>query len=295
MPHDWRAAVLAMCLALAVGPSCAGSSSDVTSPPSGNNPPPEPPTPPPPPPAPPPPEEPGPPPSPPPGPPIPNPAGLGSGARVLFIGNSLTYANDLPAQVLAMATAEGLNWDVQTELLERRQPGGPLAARLRSGPDTERALGCRGPATRSLVVAREPGQPATLGGAVRWTGARGGRPVRPYMGGPSSPDSPGSIGCGTRTRSPRGTCPAGSCRPESPGGRRGATTRRSRSMAATGSIRPRPAATRRRSRSSPGSPAAHRSACPHRRRSTPTKAQRLQEAAQNALEQYGDYGPTDVP
>jgi hypothetical protein len=140
MPHDWRAALLAMCLALSVGPSCAGSSSDVTSPPTGNNPPPEPPTPPPPPPppAPPPPGEPGPPPSPPPGPPIPNPAGLGSGARVLFIGNSLTYANDLPAQVLAMATAEGLNWDVQTELLsgaslEDHWQRGSAQARIQSG------------------------------------------------------------------------------------------------------------------------------------------------------------------
>jgi hypothetical protein len=83
MPHDWRAVVLATCLALAIGPSCAGSSPDVTDPPSGNNPPP----------------------------------GLGPGARVLFIGNSLTAANDLPGEVRALATAEGLGWDVQAELL----------------------------------------------------------------------------------------------------------------------------------------------------------------------------------
>jgi hypothetical protein len=83
MPHDWRAVVLATCLALAIGPSCAGSSPDVTDPPSGNNP----------------------------------PAGLGPGARVLFIGNSLTAANDLPGEVRALATAEGLGWDVQAELL----------------------------------------------------------------------------------------------------------------------------------------------------------------------------------
>jgi len=36
---------------------------------------------------------------------------------VLFIGNSLTRANDLPATVRAMATAEGLEWYVQAQLL----------------------------------------------------------------------------------------------------------------------------------------------------------------------------------
>jgi hypothetical protein len=138
MPHHWRAAVLGICLALSGGVSCAGSSSDVTPPPTGNNPPPEPPPPPPPPTPPPPLPEMGPPPSPKPGPPIPNPAGLGSGARVLFIGNSLTDANDLPAQVLAMATAEGLNWHVQAELLggaslEDHWNGGSAQARIQSG------------------------------------------------------------------------------------------------------------------------------------------------------------------
>ena len=142
MRFDWLSAPLAMCLALSAGPSCAGSSSDVT-PPSGNNPPPEsppPPTPPPPTPPPPtpPPPDPGPPPSPQPGPPIPNPAGLGSEARVLFIGNSLTEVNDLPAMVLAMATAEGLDWDVQAQLLggaslEDHWRSGAAQVRIQSG------------------------------------------------------------------------------------------------------------------------------------------------------------------
>ena len=122
MPYGWRAAALALCLALPVVPGCAGSSADVTAPPSGNNPPPEPPTSPPPspppsPPAPPPSPPPAPPPSPPPGPPIPNPPGIGAGARVLFIGNSLTEGNDLPGMVRALASAAGLNWDVQAQLL----------------------------------------------------------------------------------------------------------------------------------------------------------------------------------
>ena len=117
MRYGWRAMALAVCLALP-SPACAGSSSEVTAPPSGNNPPPgpPPPTPPPPPPAPPPsPSEP--PPTPPPGPPIPNPPGLGAGARVLFIGNSLTEWNDLPAMVRALAAAEGLDWVVEAQLL----------------------------------------------------------------------------------------------------------------------------------------------------------------------------------
>ena len=83
MPRDRRAVVLATCLALAVGPFCAGSSSDATAPPS----------------------------------PSPKPAALGRGARVLFIGNSLTVANDLPGEVRVLATAAGLGWDVQEELV----------------------------------------------------------------------------------------------------------------------------------------------------------------------------------
>jgi hypothetical protein len=116
MPYSWRAASFALSLALSVLPACAGSSADVTSPPSGNTPPPEPPPSPPSPPAPPsPPPEP--PPSPPPGPPIPNPPGIGAGARVLFIGNSLTDGNDLPGMVRTLASAAGLDWDVQAQLL----------------------------------------------------------------------------------------------------------------------------------------------------------------------------------
>lgn len=117
MPYCLRAASLALCLSLAGLPACAGSSADVTSPPSGNTPPPEPPTTPPLSPPPPPSPPPEPPPSPPPGPPVPNPPGIGAGARVLFIGNSLTEANDLPGMVRAFASAAGLDWDVQAQLL----------------------------------------------------------------------------------------------------------------------------------------------------------------------------------
>jgi hypothetical protein len=117
MRHGWRAAALVLCLALPPA-ACAGSSTDIT-PPSGNPPPPEepePPTPPPSqPPAPPSPSEP--PPSPEPGPPVPNPAGIGAGARVLFIGNSLTQGNDVPGMVRALAAAAGLNWHVDAQLL----------------------------------------------------------------------------------------------------------------------------------------------------------------------------------
>lgn len=83
MSHDRRTVALAACLALVVGPFCAGSPSDATGPP----------------------------------PPIADPAALGRGARLLFIGNSLTSANDLPEQVRALATAEGLGWEVQAELV----------------------------------------------------------------------------------------------------------------------------------------------------------------------------------
>lgn len=141
MRYGWRTAALAGCLLLST-PACAGSSSDVTAPPSNNNPPPEqpgPPNPPPPaPPAPPPPSPSEPPPSPPPGPPIPNPPGLGAGARVLFIGNSLTEGNDLPGMVRAMAAAGGLGWDVQAQLLsgaglEDHWQRGLAQARIQSG------------------------------------------------------------------------------------------------------------------------------------------------------------------
>jgi hypothetical protein len=114
MHHDWRAAALVLCMALG-SPACAGSSGDATPPPTGNNPPPEEPESPNPPP-PPPPSSPEPPPSPPPGPPIPNPPGLGAGARVLFIGNSLTQVNDVPGMVRTLAAAAGLGWFVDVQL-----------------------------------------------------------------------------------------------------------------------------------------------------------------------------------
>jgi hypothetical protein len=140
MRKSWRAIVLAMALAVPLQ-GCAGSS-DVTAPPTGTNPPPEqpnPPNPPPPPPPPPPPEPTEPPPAPPPGPPIPNPPGLGAGARVLFIGNSLTQGNDLPGMVRRMAAEAGLNWFVDEQLLsgaglEDHWQRGFAQAKIRSGP-----------------------------------------------------------------------------------------------------------------------------------------------------------------
>ncbi len=102
MRHGWRRAVLALGLAL-VPAACAGSSADVTSPPSGNNPPP----------------------------------GLGTGARVLFIGNSLTAGNDVPGMVRALAEAAGLDWQVEAELLggaglQQHWERGRVQARIRA-------------------------------------------------------------------------------------------------------------------------------------------------------------------
>jgi hypothetical protein len=113
MHNRWRVA-LAFCLGLqSLG--CAGPSSDVTGPP----------------------QQPTPPASPPPGPSIPNPPGLGKGARVLFIGNSLTQVNDLPAMVRAMADAAGLDWDIQEQL----QGGASLEDHWNSGIAPDRIRG----------------------------------------------------------------------------------------------------------------------------------------------------------
>jgi hypothetical protein len=134
--RDWRVLAAILCLAV-VSPACAGSSSDVTAPPSGNNPPPEEPEPPPPP-APPSPSPSEPPESPPPGPPVPNPPGIGAGARVLFIGNSLTQGNDVPGLVRSLAAAAGLDWHVEAQLLggaglQEHWEQGLAQARIRSG------------------------------------------------------------------------------------------------------------------------------------------------------------------
>jgi hypothetical protein len=57
---------------------------------------------------------------------------------VLFIGNSLTATNDLPGEVRALATAAGLGWDVQEELLggaglEEHWQRGSAQAAIQSG------------------------------------------------------------------------------------------------------------------------------------------------------------------
>jgi hypothetical protein len=107
-----RRRLLALGLAFALLGACGGSSSDVT-PPDGSNPPPEQPPPeePPPPPAPPP----TPPPPPPPGPVVHNPSPIGAGARLLFIGNSLTEFNNLPELVRSLSAAAGLNWVIEAQ------------------------------------------------------------------------------------------------------------------------------------------------------------------------------------
>jgi hypothetical protein len=99
MLHGWRATATALCLVLAGTPSCAGS--DVTAPAQ-------------------------------------NPPSLGTGARVLFIGNSLTQSNDLPGMVRAMSAAAGLDWDIDAQLvggasLEDHWNRGFVQQRIQSG------------------------------------------------------------------------------------------------------------------------------------------------------------------
>ena len=99
MSHGWRAALALLYLALAA-PACAGS--DVTAPP------------------------------------VSNPPGLAAGARVLFIGNSLTAENDVPGMVRALAAAAGLQWHVEAQLtggagLEDHWARGFAQATIRSG------------------------------------------------------------------------------------------------------------------------------------------------------------------
>jgi hypothetical protein len=122
----------AVYLALALFSGCAGSSSDVTTP-DGSGPPPEQP--------PPPPEQPPPPPPPappPPGPSIPNPPPIGAGARVLFIGNSLTEFNELPGLVRSLSAAAGLDWFVEAQTvgggaLEDHWSRGTAVPRIQNG------------------------------------------------------------------------------------------------------------------------------------------------------------------
>jgi hypothetical protein len=115
---------------LALVTACGGSSSDVTTP-DGSGPPPEQP--------PPPPEQRPPPPPPfPPGTTVTNPAPIGTGARVLFLGNSLTEFNDLPSLVRSLSAAAGLNWIVEAQTvgggaLEDHWNRGTAVPRIQSG------------------------------------------------------------------------------------------------------------------------------------------------------------------
>lgn len=102
-----RRAMCIMGLAL-LSLACAGSSADGTGPPPGSSGPGYPPD-------------------------------LGAGARVLFIGNSLTEGNDVPGLVRALAVASGLDWQVEAHLLsggslEDHWAGGLAQAVIRDGP-----------------------------------------------------------------------------------------------------------------------------------------------------------------
>lgn len=110
-----RWSVLSTCILFLLG--CTAPSSDMIGPP---NPPPQGPPGPDPEPEPnPPPTQPPsePPPAPPPGPPVANPSPVGQGARVLFVGNSLTQGNDVPGMVEDLAAAAGLGWQVEAQLI----------------------------------------------------------------------------------------------------------------------------------------------------------------------------------
>jgi hypothetical protein len=297
MRNDLMVAALAVCLALSVGPSCAGSSADVTDPPSGNNPPPQSPPPPPPTPPPPtpPPPDPGPPPSPPPGPPVPNPAGLGAGARVLFIGNSLTDANDLPAMVQAMATAEGLDWDVQAQLLG----GASLEDHWRAGAAPMRIQAEHWDA---VVLQQGPSSlPESRANLRRWVGvfddairAAGGRSAL-YMVWPES----SRIAWFDRVRDSYALAARDVSGWFLPAGETWrAAWRGNASLALYGAdgFHPTPAGSYAAALTifaglSGRSPLG----LPGPAAVDPATAQRLQRAAQAALEAYGDYGPMDVP
>ncbi len=206
MAHRRRPA-MARSLALLLLLSCASSSPDLTSPPTGNPPPQEPPTQPPtrrlhrsrrlP--------RPGRRPAPPPGPPIPNPPGLGAGARILFIGNSLTEVNDVPGLVRSLASAAGLGWHIEAQLLggaslQDHWERGAARSEFRAGTGTP-SYSSRGPP-------RCPRAGATSGSGRRrsthWSGRQaGGR--RSIWCGRSERASSSSTGCAIPTRSPRAT------------------------------------------------------------------------------------------
>jgi hypothetical protein len=98
MRHDWHSAAVALCLALPLLRGCTEPSADVTA----------------------------------------NPPGIGAGARVLFVGNSLTQSNDLPGMVRTLAAAAGLDWEVEAQLLggaslEDHWARGLAQQRIRSG------------------------------------------------------------------------------------------------------------------------------------------------------------------
>lgn len=175
MRHGLRAAVLVLSLCLAQW-RCYGSSSDVTAPP--NPPPEEPETPPPPSPNPPtpPPSPAEPPPSPPPGPAIPNPAGIGAGARVLFIGNSLTQVNDVPGMVQSLADAAGLGWSIDAELmggasLQDHWERGQAQAKIR-GAQWDAVVLQQGPSSLADSRANLRQWTAVIDAVVRQAGAR---------------------------------------------------------------------------------------------------------------------------
>ena len=214
---------------------------------------------------------------------------------MLFIGNSLTDANDLPAQVLAMATAEGLNWDVQAELLggaslEDHWKSGSAQARIQSG-HWDAVVMQQGPSSLPESRANLRHWVAQFDGLVR---AAGGRSAL-YMVWPELT----RFSWFDRVRDSYALAARDVSGWFLPAGESWRTAwRADPSLALYGGDGFHPTAA--------GSYAAALTifaglsgrsplGLPAPATVDPTKAQRLQQAAQNALERYGDYGPTDGP
>ena len=106
--------------------------------------------------------------------------------RILFIGNSLTSANDLPGLVRRLAESDpSRQVMISSVTFGELQPGGPLEPGRRPAGDRGRTLGLRRAAAGALGAAREPG----AAGRIRRPVRRGDPPVggRPavYMVWPS--------------------------------------------------------------------------------------------------------------
>ena len=175
MHHGWRAAALALCLALG-SPACAGSSGDATPPPTGNNPPPEEPESPNPP-SPPPPTSPEPPPSPPPGPADPQ-SSRPRRRRARALHREQPHAGQRRARHGSDARRGRRARLVRRCPAERRRESpGSVGARPGPGEDQGQPLGRGRAAARPILAGGEPSEPAGMGRRVRRAGAPVGRPI----------------------------------------------------------------------------------------------------------------------